>query len=383
MNIAFLFNSNHDDFGGSYGDPIREKVINSGVLQTCSRAKRFAEGDILTFSRSKTYLEYKLTTLSVLETDGLYLLKQDKASALLPNITICVFLIQNMSEQITREVDNYLSDFDWYLGAIEVDFSEPKHLVYFRNFLVELGRLQGKNCRLFYSMGDLENTKDIHLIKQFEETGFDTKYVDSGARRTIFDNYDTLEHFQRISELRRYFRDALEIDDNLVNEIIHNLEEANPKLFEPLHATTKALKQAHTTEEFAMAGLGCRRFMKLLTDAWFPPPKSGKHNGRPMTDSHVKNRFWNHLSDNLMLPLPETERLGKRFDTLWEKASKYLHESSPELEEVHALTRNILELVSEVISVDVDAATRPYSAYSDSINSFWSDVQKDRESRSE
>lgn len=378
MNIAFLFNSDHDDFGGSYGDPIREKVINSGVLQTCNRAKRFAEGDILTFSRSKTYWEYKLTTLSVLETDGLYLLKQDKASALLPNITICVFLIQNMSEQITREVDNYLSGFDWYLGAIEVDFSEPKHLVYFRNSLVERGRLQGKKCRLFYSMGDLENTEDVYLIAQFENAGFETKYVDSGARRTIFDDYDTLEHFERVSYVHQFGLQYLELECEEIDEVIHNLEETHPKLFEPLHAIAKAMKQAKTTEEFAMAGLGCRRFMKLLTDAWFPAPKSGTHNGRAVTDSHVKNRFWAHLSSNLNLNGAEFKRLGKQFDSLWEKASKYLHENSPEKDELFNLIKGILSLVSEVVSVDIDASARPYSAYSDSIKSFWTDVVQDR-----
>lgn len=378
MNIAFLFNSDHNDFGGSYGDPIREHILQSGILQNCYRSKRFAEGDIVTFGKSPTKEGYKRDTLAVMSTKGMDLVRWEKTGSLLPNITVCVFLLQNMSIEVTVALHEYLLKQDWYLGVHQVDFSNPAHLVYYRNSLVERGRLQASTCRLYYAMGDLENTEDIYLIKQFEDVGFDTKYVDSGARRTIFDNYDTLEHFQRISELGRYLTNELEINENLVDEIIHNLEEAHPKLFEPLYAITKALQKANTTEEFAMAGLACRRFMKLLTDAWFPPPKTGDLNGRPMRDSHVKNRFWAHLSENLMLSPTETKRLGKRFDALWEKASKYLHESDPELDEVHTLIREILELVSEVISIDIDAATRPYSAYSRNIIDFWKDVQKDR-----
>ena len=377
MNIAFLFNSDHEEFGGSYGDPIRDVVISSGLLQKCNRAKRFAEGDILTYSRSKTLSEYTLNTLSVLETEGLYLLKQKKVYSLLPNITICVFLLQNMSEEISRELDDYLSDFDWYLGAIEADFSEPKHLVYFRNSLVERGRLQGSTCRLYFSMGDLENTEDVYLIKQFEDAGFKTKYVDSGARRTIFDDYDTLEHFERIDDLKNFIKNQLGINPCAADEIIHNLEETHPKLFEPLHAITKTLTQSKTTEEFAMAGLGCRRFMKLLTDAWFPAPKSGLHNGRVVTDDKVKNRFWAHLSSNLKLSSAEMTPLGKNFELLWQKASKYLHEEEPTLLEVQALAKDTLFLVSEVISLDIDASARPYSAYSLSIKNFWLDVHKD------
>ena len=118
-----------------------------------------------------------------------------------------------------------------------------------------------------------------------------------------------------------------------------------------------------------MAGLGCRRFMKLLTDAWFPAPKSGINKKRKVTDAHVKNRFWAHLSDNLKLGSKDTERFGTEFENLWELASKYLHENNPKKDEVYKLLTSILSLVSRVISVNIDAASRPYAAYSDSIKS--------------
>ena len=62
---------------------------------------------------------------------------------------------------------------------------------------------------------------------------------------------------------------------------------------------------------------------------------------------------------------------------------KYLHENNPKKDEVYKLLTSILSLVSRVISVNIDAASRPYAAYSDSIKSFWSDVQKDMESSDE
>lgn len=119
--------------------------------------------------------------------------------------------------------------------------------------------------------------------------------------------------------------------------------------------------------------------MKLLTDAWFPGRPKAKFGTRDVTDKEVKNRFWAHLEQNVGLSGDLLKAHGKRFDALWEQASKYVHENDPRADEVVDLLQQVMALVSDVIALDFEAATWPYTAYEGSIRSFWKDVVADRE----
>lgn len=236
MNVAFLFNANHEDFGGIYGDPIRKQILSLGILQKCQRSKRFAEGDILTFSHSKTYSEYKTRTLKALSGSAFENANIAKISKLLPNITICVFLIQNMTEQTALEMHKALKPRDWYLGAKGIVFSNPIDLGLIRNSLVERGRIEEKKCYLFSAMG--EDISDPYLVEEFENMGFEVKYVDSGARRTVFDNYDSLDHFERISDFSEVLKEEVGLDSDIISDFVHVTEEVNPRLFETAYSET-------------------------------------------------------------------------------------------------------------------------------------------------
>lgn len=52
MNIAFLFNSDAEEYGGIYGDAIEAKILQSGVLQNIQRHMRVSVGDVLTYMYS-------------------------------------------------------------------------------------------------------------------------------------------------------------------------------------------------------------------------------------------------------------------------------------------------------------------------------------------
>lgn len=379
MNFAFLYNCDDPSFTGNYAYGFRGLVFKTGVLQNCDRPMRFAEGDITTFGHSKTYGEYKTLTLRVVQPVSTAMLLEDKMADLLPNITVATMAFQNMTVEIAEALHGALLEHDCYLGAVDVDFARPEHLVIFRNTLIEQGRLNGRSVSLFYSMGDLENSEDCALIEDFSNAGFKATYVDRGARRTIFDDFDTPEHFQRIHNFGVLMTTALEIPEPEVSNFIHALEEVHPRLFETLFSAGKALQNASTADEIAQVGLACRRFMKLLTDAWFPGRPGAKFGSRDVTDGHVKNRFWAHLEKNIGLTGEMLTERGTKFDYLWEIASKYLHEDEPKPAEVVELLRQIMSLVAEVIALDFEAATRPYTAYGDAIRSFWKDTVADRE----
>jgi hypothetical protein len=379
MNFAFLYNSDDPSLVGNYCDAFRGLVLQTGVLQRCNRPMRFAEGDITTFGRSRTYDEYKALTLRVVQPVSTEMLLEAKMADLLPNITVATMSFQNMEFGTAASIHEALLRHDSYLGAVDIEFSRPEHLVMFRNSLVERGRFNGLTVSLFYSMGDFENSEDCALLEQFAEAGFDASFVDAGARRTIFDDFDTLEHFQRIHDFGTLMTTDLAIPEPEVSNFCHALEEVHPRLFETLFSAGKALRNASTADEIAQVGLACRRFLKLLTDAWFPGKPKAKFGTRDVTDSHVKNRFWAHLEKNVELSGEALEEHGRRFDELWEKASKYLHENDPKTSEVTKLLQQVMALVTDVIALDFEAATRPYAAYGGSIRSFWEDVVADRQ----
>lgn len=379
MNFAFLYNCDDPSFTGNYAYAFRGLVFETGVLQNCDRPMRFSEGDITTFGHSKTYGDYKALTLRVVQPVSTAMLLEDKMADLLPNITVATMAFQNMTAGTAQELHSALLEHDCYLGAIDVDFSRPEHLVIFRNSLIEQGRLNGRSVSLFYTMGDLENSEDCALIEDFSNAGFEATYVDRGARRTLFDDFDTPEHFERIHDFAVLLTTELEIPEPEVSNFCHALEEVHPRLFETLFSAGKALRNASTADEIAQVGLACRRFLKLLTDAWFPGRPKAKFGTRDVTDSHVKNRFWAHLEKNVGLSGTTLTAHGKQFDALWKQASKYLHEIDPRADEVVDLLQQVMVLVSDVIALDFEAATRPYTAYEESIRSFWEDVVADRE----
>ncbi|MBH9537204.1 hypothetical protein [Novosphingopyxis sp. YJ-S2-01] len=379
MNFAFLYNSDDPSLIGNYCYDFRELVLNTGILQKCDRPMRFAEGDITTFGHSRTYEEYKALTLRVVQPVSTQMLLERKMADLLPNITVATMAFQNMDTETAEALHCALLEHECYLGVVDVEFSLPEHLAMFRNALCENGRFNGRSVSLFYSMGDLENSEDTDFLDQLSAAGFNATYVDTGARRTIFDDFDTLEHFQRIHDFAILFTTELAIPEPEVSNFCHALEEVQPRLFETLFSAGKALRNASTADEVAQVGLACRRFLKLLTDAWFPGIPKAKFGTRDVTDGHVKNRFWAHLEKNVGLSGTTLTEHGKRFDALWEQASKYLHENDPRADEVVDLLQQVMSLVSDVIALDFEAATRPYTAYEGSIRSFWKDVVADRE----
>jgi hypothetical protein len=162
-------------------------------------------GDILTFgfsSQVKTVADWIELTAAVVKSSGWSRLNERKFRAALGTCTIYCWVFQNIDAKLAGELAGALSRKKSFLGAIQVDFSNPLHLVFFRNSLIEKYRIFNGVCTGFFHMGENEDP-DLAVQSIFTKNGFAMEYEDVGARRTIFDNYDSLDHFRRIPCIRK------------------------------------------------------------------------------------------------------------------------------------------------------------------------------------
>lgn len=193
MNVAFLFNSDHPSLGSYYGRPVMDAVLGAKVLQGESRPMRVSVGDILTFgavsqSRDSTYGALDKLCRAVYVPVSFDRLRKLQLEATYTTATVYCWLFQNMTQVAAEQLHIKLQSAPAYLGCMDVDFSNPAHLQFFRNSLIEAYRLTGTRCAIFYDMGHNEDP-DICIKDSFERGGFVVEYEDQGARRTIFDNY--------------------------------------------------------------------------------------------------------------------------------------------------------------------------------------------------
>jgi hypothetical protein len=180
-------------------------ILKTGVLQKSSRNMRVLIGDILTYSfsdRVETVADWIELTAAVVRSSGWSRLNDKKFRQSLGTCTIYCWVFQNMDIHLAENLAKALSRRRAFLGAIQVDFSKPLHLVFFRNSLIEKYRLFNGIWTEFFDMGENEDP-DLAVKEIVTESGFRMDYEDLGARRTIFDNYDSLDHFRRIADFAR------------------------------------------------------------------------------------------------------------------------------------------------------------------------------------
>lgn len=382
MNIAFLFNSDHDSLGSWYGYTVLKKLLGAQVLQATNRHMRVSVGDILTYSaasKSKTptkgYLVelcravYRPTHFDRLN----YMLLEDTHG----KATIYCWLFQNMTTAIGDALHSKLTSDPAYLGAMDVVFSEPLQLGFFRNSLCENYRLHRKNCSIFYSMGENEDP-DVSIQDCFEEHGFAVDYEDAGARRTIFDDFDSLEHFQRIEDFKNVFASFNNLGEERTSDLILNLEEIHPKLFDAFSSAARALARAETEEDYAQAALSGRRLLERISDYLFPPSDE-IWNGRKVGRAEYKNRLWAYIEQTISATGKERDELtalGKEADRLVELFNAGLH-SSPTKLKVESAFVSLAIWLSDVISLSPALVRRPYLAYENSLQEFVKDIVQD------
>ncbi len=383
MNIAFLFNSDHESLGDLYGYAVMKKLLATRVLQAKNRHMRISVGDILTYSaatQSKTPNTDYLVKLcqavySPIHFDRLNHRQLEETHG---TATVYCWLFQNMTEAIGEALHSKLSRNPAYLGAMDVAFSKPIHLRFFRNSLCENYRLHGKHCSIFYSMG-MNEDPDIGVRNCFRKHGFAVDYEDAGARRTIFDEFYSPEHFQRVEDFICVFASFNDLDTDRASDLALSLEEVHPKLFDALASAARTLARAETEEDYAQAALSGRRILEKIADYLFPPMEN-KWNGRKVGCAEYKNRLWAYIEQTVTASNKADSSLtilGKEADRLVELFNSGLH-ATPTKAKIEAAFVSLITWLSDVIALSPAAARRPYLAYEDPLLEFIEEVVRDR-----
>lgn len=369
MNIAFLFNSDHPSLGSFYGDQVMDRILSARVLQGANRHMRVSYGDILTYmaaARSSTPTTDYLVMLcrAVYQPKHFDFLIHDRLEATHGKATVFCWVFQNMTASIGKALHTKLRRKKSYLGAMDVDFSEHLHLYFFRNSLSEKYRLYADRWTIFYDMGQNDDP-DIELREKLERSGFSIDYEDSGARGTIFDNYDTLEHFKRVEDFKKVFSGFKDLDADYASDLALSLEELHPKLFNAFAAAARTLERAETEEDYAQAALSGRRLLERIADYLFPP-REEMWNQRKVGRPEYRNRLWAYIEQTtteLTITDPNIlTTLGKEADRLVELFNIGLH-ANPTEDKVKAAFSSLLIWLSNVINLSPEAARRPYLAY--------------------
>ncbi len=370
--IAILFNSDDARFDGYYGPPIRDLIFGTRILQDSNRPLKIAHGDVLVYSYSKTEAEYQRISEAAYFSGTWSTIQTERLRSTYFKQTIWSWVIQNATKYLAEQLDAALSADPAYLGLLEVDFSLPAHLVLFRNSMQQYCRVEGARCVRFYSMGN-EDEKDEYEIEELRELGFTAvDWEDIGAHHTIFDDFDTVEHFAQLKQVQQALASVLPNGDDEAGELVMMLEDLNPKLFNTLGSAVRALSSAKTEEDYAHVGISGRRYVEQLADALFPA-SSVRFNGRDVSAPKFKNRLWAFIEKSL--PLGSTTRtndlrsIGREVDRLIDAVNALLH-GQPDRRSALIAFSDLAKLTIVLLQLDPTAARQPYRAFEQNIVDF-------------
>lgn len=364
MVIAILFNSDHPSLGGYYGWPIKQYIFNSKILQNSNRHLKIGCGDLLFYSHAKTIYDIKQLAQKTLFNSESKWLDKEKIDRCLLNSTIFAWVIQNVTFDLVEKLNNSLADLPSYLGIHEINFAYPYHLVFFRNLIGEQYRIIGDSIRVFCPMGELEeyDTAEFDELKKFGFTDVDLE--DSGARLTIFDDFDSAQHFQQIDDFINQTSICFENGKDDAFELCMLLSDANPKLFNSLGAAVRATKYIQNEEDVAHIALSGRRYLEQLADVLFEPSDI-KFNGRNVRKADYKNRIWAFIETSMVQKGEDKSKiitLGKEIDRLVDLFNSAIHGEPNQMEIINGFA-DLAKISLVLITLQPLYAKNPYYAY--------------------
>ena len=364
MNISFLFNSDDERFGGYYGEPIKRLVFKTGLLQSSQRHMKVSVGDVLIYGRpnfqelsERTYFSGRWS-----------LLHEERLRSTFHVATVYAMTFENMTVVLAQALNSALVRDQSYLGCMEVDYSYGPHLVLFRNSMITKYRIKGKTCRIFFVMGE-EDGKDENELDSFKSFGFnDIDWEDRGGHGTIFDDFDTLEHFEQVALFKDTIASKIKGGVDGASELVMVLEDLNPRLFNVLGSAVKALRRAKNEEDVAQASMSGRRYLEKLADVLFSA-KNGKYKGREVGQQQYRNRIWAYLSNNISVNSSNLKALGNELDRLDSEFNAGIHGDRVADRIMGALV-DVSSFSAAVLALNPSAARKPYFAFEKSIASF-------------
>ncbi len=364
MIIALLFDWTAYPEHRNYWHLIRNAVFRTGIVQRSGRHMKLAVGDVLTGLRAGQDAQSVYNALFA--NSDLRLVDEDRLLDGFPTIFGMVF--ENISRALAAELHDALIAHKGYLGAVSVHLEFGPHLALYRLRLPPEYRLEGTRLRAFYSMGNQDGCDDDDL-QAMKRLGYnDVAFEDTGASRTIFDDFDTPRHFKRVAAFRSVLSEALPGGEDDAYQLTMLLEDLSPKLFNALGAAAERLADAETEEELAQVALSGRRYMEQLADALFPPTdvKRGK---RVLNKAAYKNRLWAFVEDHTANDPSRLQQIGKEVDRVVEELNGGLHADRAKERVVTSLA-DAAKLTATLFALTPDPVRDGYLAYTDNLRDF-------------
>ena len=286
MKVAFHFDSDHEDLGGTYyGSPARRFVFSTLLDQHHVHiATKVFVGDVLLKghgSRSRTDI-----VAAWLRSHQWNRLLTDRMPApfQLNVFSVCIESIDQSTAELLHDalVRKTLA----YVGAVEVDDSTLLHRQLYR--LCPMFRINGRSARVFWD-GTTEDQKDPGDLEEVRNLGFaPVSWESLGGRYSIFDAHHTSGHHKRIAEFKR---DGGRLLAFVADSVVTNLGDAIPDLGDQLWSALRSFEQAETKEQLSQVAATCRRIIEHVADRLFPP-KEGVADGRPkLRQKNYRNRL--------------------------------------------------------------------------------------------
>jgi len=366
MNAVFLFDSGWFGRDVNYATAANSLLLKTGVVQASGRHMKMGFGDVGTWG-TKLHKPDVLVQ-RVYSSPTWERVSRQKLKATYDRSTIYAAVFHNMTLEIAEQLHGAVAEQPSYLGALEVNFAHGPHLVLFRNHIGTQYRFHGNTCRIFYAMGDKENSAfpdDLTLARSY---GFaDVDWENSGARGTIFDDYDTPKHFEQLEEFKDGLAPLLAGGADAASELVFIIEDLTPRLIWTLTAAFNALHRARSEEDIAQASISGRRFLEQLADALYPA-KVEPAAGRDVSAPRYRNRIWAFLAEHATPDV--AQQLGREVDRLDGEFKAGLH-SQRDRNRLESCFADLALVLRHILMVNPDAARKPYFAHQAKMMQFF------------
>lgn len=373
MHVAFLFDADGDVWEGNYYWAIREQIFKTDILQASGRHMKMSVGDVLWDRGGRDFDHRRAIRHAVFFKPEAEYIHVSRLRSTFGRSEVFAVVFENMTAGIAKDLHAALTPDDRYLGFKTVALEFGPHLVCYRQLVGTMYRLQGRSCRVFYPMSD-EDGKDQYALKVMGDLGFeDVAWEDSGARKTIFDDYDTLEHFEQIAAFRRAVSPFLPGGADDADELAMVLEDLNPRLFNALGAAVGVLAHATNEEHVAQAALSGRRYVEAMADALFPP-RVGALNSFDVGKAQYRNRIWAFIAEHLPAGDENIRLLGKEADRLVDELNGGLHGDQPKERMQQALADAAL-FTAALLALNPGAARKPYLGHEGCLTAYLRDAR--------
>lgn len=290
---------------------------------------------------------------------------------------IYILYLDGLAPGDAKRLDRRLRSDGAYFGCLEINLANSAHWVLYDQKLVSAYRLVGKELRLLHIASEFEPDLPIGAKQDWTESRLfeSVEFEDTGLQETILDPYRTPEAARREAELEDLLSGHF---SGVVSETLIRTGELDPVLREALHAALTSFESFGSTEQLALVGASCRRFLERLADVLYPA-QAEPRDGREVTQEKYLNRLWAYIDDKLKgtehdLVISTLADIGKRIERLNDLANKGIHAPQVSPSEMQRLVVGLVLTTYDILTLAPPPRKARMEPYVESLIDFTSDL---------